>query len=79
MAVKRKAVKVGNNNVYDTNLIYSRVLGLQQSRDIDIKTVLAHELSLVPTSMFDDEGKMRIATTKSTLKKKLQVTVPAFS
>lgn len=75
MAVKRKAVKVGNKNLYDTNLIYSRVLGLQQSRGIDIKTVLAPELSPVPTSMFDDEGKMRIATTKSTLKKKLQVTV----
>jgi len=75
MAVKRKSVKVGNNNVYDTSLIYSRVLGLQQCRDIDIKTVLAHELSPVPTSMFDDEGKMRIATTKSTLKKKLQVTL----
>ena len=75
MAVKRKSVKVWNNNVYDTSLIYSRVLGLQQCRDIDIKTVLAHELSPVPTSMFDDEGKMRIATTKSTLKKKLQVTL----
>ncbi|XP_078661436.1 uncharacterized protein LOC144905583 [Branchiostoma floridae x Branchiostoma belcheri] len=75
MAAKRKSVKVGNSKVYDTNLIYSRVLGLQQSRDIDIKSVLAHELSPVPTSMFDDEGNMRIATTKSTLKKKLQVTV----
>ena len=75
MAVKRKAVKVGNNNLYDTNLNYSRVLGLQQSRGIDIKTVLAHALSPMPTSMFDDEGKMRIATTKSTLKKKLQVTM----
>lgn len=71
MAVKRKVVKVGNSNVYDTNLIYYRVLGLQQSRNIDIKAVLAHELSPVPTTMFDDESKMRIATTKSTLKKKL--------
>ena len=78
MAVKRKSVKVGNNNVYDMSLIYSRVLGLQQCRDIDIKTVLVHELSPVPTSMFDDEAKMRIATMKSTLKKKLQVTVTAF-
>ena len=75
MAVKRKSVKVGNNNVYDMSLIYSRVLGLQQCRDIDIKTVLVHELSPVPTSMFDDEAKMRIATMKSTLKKKLQVTL----
>jgi len=74
MAVKKKAVKVGDNNVYDMNLINSRVLGWQQTRDIDIKTVLTHELSPVPTSMFDDEDKMRIATTKSTLKTKRQVT-----
>jgi len=26
MAVKRKVAKFGNNNVHDTNLIYSRVL-----------------------------------------------------
>jgi len=44
MVVKRKAVKVRHNNAYDPNLIYSRVLGFQQSRDIDIKTVLTHEL-----------------------------------
>jgi len=40
-----------------------------------MKTVFNHERSSVPTSMFDNEGKMRIVTTKSTLKTKLQVTV----
>jgi len=48
-AVKRNVIKFGNNNVYDTNLIYSRVLRLQQSRDIDMKNVLTHEHSPVPT------------------------------
>jgi len=32
---------------------------LQQSRDIVIKTVHAHELSPVPTPMFNDEGQMK--------------------
>ncbi|KAG1677098.1 Clavesin-2 [Nymphon striatum] len=66
----RKHVKVGAVKVFDTNLIYARVIGLQVSgRDIDIKDVLGHELAPVPTSMFDDTRDMRIAKSKSTLKK----------
>lgn len=72
----RKHVKVEAVKVFDTNLIYSRVIGLQASgRDVDIKDVLGHELAPVPTSMFDDTGEMRIAKSKSTLKKILQVEV----
>jgi len=41
-----------------------------------MKTVLNHECSSVPTSMFDNEGKMKIVTMKSKLKTKVQVTVP---
>ena len=74
IAVKRKVTKFENYNVHDTNLIYLRVLGLQQSRDIITKTVLTREHSPVPTSMFDNEGKLRYFT-KSTLKTKLQVTM----
>jgi len=59
--------------LFVTNLIYSRVIGLQASgRDIDIKDVLGHELGPVPTSMFDDTGDMGIAKFKSTLKKILE-------
>ena len=51
----RKHVKVGAMKVFDTNLMYSRDIGLQAGeRDIDIKDVLGHELAPVPTSMFDD-------------------------
>ena len=40
----RKHVKVGAVKVFDTNLVYSRVIVLQASgRDIDIKDVLGHE------------------------------------
>ena len=69
-------MKVGTVNVFDTNLIYSRVIGRQASgRDTDIKDVLGHELAPVPTSMFDDTEDMRIAKSKSSLKKILQVEV----
>lgn len=55
---------------------YSRVIGLHASgHDIDIKDVLGHELAPYPTSMFDDIGDMRIAKSKSTLNKILQVEV----
>ena len=44
----RRHVKVGAVKVFDTNLIYSRVIGLQaRERDIDIKDVLGHELAPV--------------------------------
>jgi len=40
-----------------------------------METVFNREHSPLPTSMFDNEVKMRIVTTKSSLKAKLQVTV----
>lgn len=68
----KKSIKVGSKHVYDTTVIYSRVIGIQaSSRDIDIQKVLSHELSPVPTSMFHDSGAMRLCTGKSDLKKRL--------
>ena len=78
MVALKKHVKVGDTKVYDMNVIYSRVIGLQASgRDIDIRDVLSHELAPMPTSMFDTAGEMRPATSKSSLKRQLQVEVSA--
>ena len=75
-AETKKQLKVGETKVFDTNLIYTRVIGLQASSyDIDINRILAHELSPVPTSMFTDMADMKICTAKSVLKKLLQSTV----
>ena len=42
----KKSIKVGVVKIYDTNLIYSRVIGLQASdRPVDIVDLLAHELT----------------------------------
>ena len=71
----KKSIRVGGKDVYDLNLIYSRVLGLQLSREIDLTDVLKYELAPLPTSMFKESGEMRIATGKSSLKNKLKVTV----
>lgn len=74
MSASRKHVKVGQEDVYDPNLIYSRVLGLQHVRDVNLKDVMKFELAATP-SMFEENGDMRITKTKSILKKKLQVEV----
>lgn len=73
MAASKKGIKCGSGIVFDTELIYSRVMGLLSSRDIDLKALFGFELAPLPTSLFNNSGDLRIAKTKSTLKKKLKV------
>ena len=76
MDVKKNHVLVGNGRVYDQELIYARVIGLlASSREIDSNYVLSIELAGYPPSMFNADGKTNVATSKSTLKHKLQVTI----
>lgn len=58
MAVARKHIKVGQVDVYDTNLIYLRLLGLQQACELDLKDVMVYECSPVPTSLFEESGNL---------------------
>ena len=51
MSVTKKRIKLGSADCFDTNLIYSRVIGLMSSRDIDIIDVFSHELA--PSANFD--------------------------
>ena len=65
----KKSIKDGAVKVYDTNLIYSRVIGLRASdRPVDIANLLAHELARVPSPPFTDSGELRRASAKSVLK-----------
>ena len=67
---------LGNERVYDQELIYARVIRLLvSSRDTKFDDVLAYELAAYPPSMFNSEGEIKIAKSKSTLKHILQVTV----
>ena len=64
-AITKKHIQVGSAKVYDTNLIYSRIIGLQASgREMNLKEVLKYESSPIPTSMFTTKGEMRLATSK---------------
>ena len=74
MVVSKKSIKIDDTPIYDTDLIYTRVIGLQQSRDVDIKKVLNCVLSPVPPALFDESGDMRIQA-KAALTATLQVEV----
>ena len=70
MVITKKHTQVGSANVYDTNLIYSRIIGLTASgQDMNLNEVLKHES--IRTSMFTNNGEMLLATSTSTLKNKL--------
>ena len=45
------------------------------ARDLETTRLMGHELSLIPTSMFDENGNMRDAKMKSNLKNALKVEV----
>lgn len=60
MATIKKGIALGPKMLYDTELIYSRVIGLQAStREVDIKDLLSYELSPIPTSLFENSGTLR--------------------
>ena len=62
--------------VYDQELIYACVIGLlASSQKTNFNDVLVFELVAYPPLMFNDDGKMNVATSKSKLKHKLQVTI----
>ena len=65
----KKSIKVGAVKVYDTILIYLRVIGLQASdRPVDIADLLAHEHARVPSPLFTDSGELKTASAKYVLK-----------
>jgi hypothetical protein len=73
MAEMQKHIKIDGSVVYDPELIYSRVMGLQQSRNINIQDILSYEMSPMPASLFNEDGDMRSMKSKSVLMNKLQV------
>ena len=72
MALAKKSIKLDGKPVYNTELIYTRVIYIQQYRDIDITDVISYELSPVPASLFDESGAMH-AQSKAFLKTKFQL------
>ncbi|CAH1183039.1 unnamed protein product [Ceutorhynchus assimilis] len=59
------------NPIIGSELMFPRILCAAQRNEIDLTTILSHELTLVPTSLFYDDGSMR-KITKSDLAKKIE-------
>ena len=68
MSVTKKRIKLGSADCFDTNLIYSRVMGLMSSRDVDLTDVFSHEPKCQLRCLKIEENEV-----KTTLKRKLQV------
>ena len=58
-------------DLYNTELIFSRVMYLLSVDQIELENIFNYELAPVPTSMFKDNGEPRFTTTKSVLKNKI--------
>ena len=76
MNIINRKVKIEERISFDTDLIYNRMMGLRGSREISTKSMFSFELAPVPTSMFDEDGEMKICKNKSSLKKSLKVETP---
>ena len=50
MSTATKGISIGPKVLYDTQLIFSRIIGLQaSSREVDFKDVLSYELVPIPS------------------------------
>ena len=55
----KRGVVVGEKTVYDMEVLFSRLLIVGQSRNINLATVFEYELCAVPPSIIDEFGIFR--------------------
>ena len=73
-SAKDKATRKNpKNDQYNVDLIFSRVLLLLGTNQIEFENLFDFELAPVPMSMFDESGMARYTKSKSDLMKKLKV------
>ena len=70
---RKKSIE--EKEVYDFEAIFARVIGLLAVGHLTLEAILKYELSALPTSLFKDDGDMRIDKGKSKLMNKLKVEV----
>ena len=75
MATKRKqtTLREQSGSTFDTEVIFTRTIGLMDTEDFNLRELFDYELSQIPTSLFTDDGNLRPATSKSKLKNSLGV------
>ncbi|XP_066927982.1 uncharacterized protein [Clytia hemisphaerica] len=70
----KKSVDSGESKIFNTEVIYSRVMCLLSIDRVKLEEVLRFELSPIPLSIFQKNGEMRPPNAKSELKEALKVT-----
>ena len=73
LAKDKKKKKKDKENSHNTDLIFSRVLLLLGTNQIDFEDLFDFELAAVPTSLFEESGVARYPKNKSVLLNKLKV------
>ena len=73
MKSKKKSSKSEENEVFNTELIYSRVMCLLSIGRITLEDVVKYELPPIMLSLFENTGEMRASKSKSDLKRVLSV------
>ena len=68
MSFLQKSVRVNDEEIIDTSLIYSRVFAMQ----LIVENVFKHELAPIPTSIFNNDGDLRPAKSKADMKRTLE-------
>ena len=67
--LSKKSVPVNDAEIVDTSLIYSCVIAMQLTNEVmTVENIFKYELSPIPTALFNDEGEMKTAKSKSDLK-----------
>ena len=56
MPSDKKSVQIGDTEVYNTEAIYARIVGLLAAGQITLESVLNRELSPCPAALFEDTG-----------------------
>ena len=74
-SMTKESVKIGDVNVFDTDVIFARFMCLLNAGQIQLQEVFGYELSPIPTSLFKENGDMRHADSKSDFKKDLKVEI----
>ena len=65
----KKCSKSGEIKVFNTELIYSRVMCLLSTGRITLEDVLRYELSPMPLSLFENTGEMTASKCNANLKR----------
>lgn len=71
----KKSTRIGDVEIFYTEVIYDRIMCFTGLKQIDLKTTLNYELAPIPSALIHGDREMWDPKAKSVLKKTLEVTM----